>query len=57
MLYPRLNKGGILHIDDYGNCPGVKKAIDDYFSGQDIWLHRIDYTCRFLIKNQQIYIN
>ena len=49
-LYPKLSSGGILHIDDYGHCPGVKKAVDEYFKGHNIWLHRIDYTCRLLIK-------
>ncbi len=49
-LYPKLSKGGILHIDDYGHCPGVKKAVDEYFNSKKIWLHRVDYTCRFLIK-------
>ena len=51
ILYPRLVKGGILHIDDYGHCPGVKKAVDDFFEGKNIWLHRVDYTCRYVIKN------
>tara|TARA_Y100000816_G_C25956039_1_gene498845 strand:- start:75 stop:857 length:783 start_codon:yes stop_codon:yes gene_type:complete len=51
VLYPRLTKGGILHIDDYGLCPGVKKAVDEYFFNENIWLHRVDLTCRYLIKN------
>jgi O-methyltransferase len=50
VLYPRLVSGGILHIDDYGACPGAKKAVDEYFKNQKIWLHRVDYTCRYLIK-------
>ena len=49
-LYPKLSSGGILHIDDYGHCPGVKKAVDEYFKGHNIWLHRVDYTCRLLVK-------
>lgn len=49
-LYSRLVKGGILHIDDYGLCPGVKKAVDEFFLDQKIWLHRVDVTCRYLIK-------
>ena len=49
-LYSRLVKGGILHIDDYGLCPGVKKAVDEFFLDQKIWLHRVDITCRYLIK-------
>ncbi len=51
VLFPRLCSGGILHIDDYGHCPGVKKAVDEYFKDSSIWLHRIDYTCRVLIKD------
>lgn len=33
-FYPKLEKGGILLFDDYGSwrCPGVKKAVDGYFS-------------------------
>lgn len=51
ILYPKLSKGGVLHIDDYGLCPGVRKAVDEYFSHEKIWLHRVDVTCRYLIKN------
>jgi hypothetical protein len=50
ILYPRLVSGGILHIDDYGACSGVKKAVDEFFKNQNIWMHRVDYTCRYLIK-------
>lgn len=50
ILYPRLNKGGVLHIDDYGICPGVKFAVDEYFNGKKIWLHRPDLPCRYMIK-------
>jgi len=49
-LYPILSSGGVLHIDDYGHCPGVKKAVDEYFANKKIWLHRVDYTCRLAIK-------
>ena len=50
ILYPRLVSGGVLHIDDYGHCPGVKKAVDEFFENQNIWMHRVDYTCRYIIK-------
>ena len=52
VLYPKLSPGGILHIDDYGFCSGVRKAVDDYFNDQNIWLHRVDLTCRYLIKSK-----
>ena len=50
ILFSRLSKGGILHIDDYGHCPGVKVAVDEFFLNTDIWLHRVDLSCRYLIK-------
>ena len=30
-LYPLVEKGGIIIIDDYGTWSGVKKAVDEYF--------------------------
>lgn len=51
ILFPKLVKGGILHIDDYGFFPGVQKAVDEYFKDKKIWLHRVDFTCRLLVKN------
>jgi hypothetical protein len=50
VLYPRLQKGGVLIIDDYGHWAGAKKAVDEYFAATPIWLHRIDYTGRLYIK-------
>lgn len=50
ILYPRLVKGGVLIIDDYGHWEGVKKSVDEYFLNKNIWLHYIDYGCRLLIK-------
>ncbi|MCJ2033402.1 class I SAM-dependent methyltransferase [Methylobacterium sp. J-068] len=30
-LYPRLTKGGVLIIDDYGHWQGARQAVEDYF--------------------------
>jgi len=51
-LYPRLVKGGILIIDDYGFWKGAKKAVDEYFEEQNIplLLNRLDETGRLAIK-------
>lgn len=49
VLYPRLQSGGVLIIDDYGHWAGAKKAVDEYFRSS-VWLHRIDYTGRLHIK-------
>ena len=51
VLFPKLCSRGVLHIDDYGHCPGVRKAVDEYFRNKNVWLHRVDYTCRILIKD------
>ena len=34
ILYPKLIKGGILIIDDYGDMKGAKKAVDEFFNKQ-----------------------
>jgi len=52
ILYPLLQKGGILIIDDYGHFKGCRKAVDEYFSKykKKPRLHYVDYTCRLIIK-------
>lgn len=50
VLYPRLVSGGVLIIDDYGHWKGARRAVDEYFADKNIILHRVDYTCRFFIK-------
>ena len=49
-LYPKLLKGGVLIIDDYGHWAGSKKATDEYFKKKLILLNRIDYSGRIGIK-------
>jgi hypothetical protein len=51
-LYPKLTDGGVLIIDDYGHWKGCRKAVDEYFQKHNIqiYLSRIDYTCRIGIK-------
>ena len=31
ILFPRLERGGILIVDDYGHWHGARKAVDEYF--------------------------
>ena len=50
ILYPRLVKGGVLIIDDYGSWEGSKRAVDEYFKNEKVWLHYIDNDLRLLIK-------
>ena len=51
ILYPKLNNGGVLIIDDYGHFKGAQIAVDNFFQNKkNIWMHRVDYTCRLIIK-------
>jgi O-methyltransferase len=50
MLYPRLAKGGVLIIDDYGEWAGARKAVDEYFASEAVWLHYVTHTVRLMIK-------
>ena len=51
-LFPRLKKGGVLIVDDYGHWLGARKAVDEYIRDNNvrILLNRIDYTARIAIK-------
>jgi hypothetical protein len=50
VLYPLLEPGGVLIIDDYGHYDGARKAVDEYFQNEKPWMHFIDYSCRLIIK-------
>ena len=54
ILYPRLQKDGVLLIDDYGHWQGAKKAIDEYLSEHNLTnrclMWKTDFTGRGLIK-------
>ena len=51
-LFPKISKGGVLIIDDYGFWQGAKKAVDEYISENNIQilLNRIDNTGRIAVK-------
>ena len=51
-LFPRLVKGGVIIIDDYGYWKGCKEATDQYIQENNIkiMLNRIDMTGRTAIK-------
>ena len=51
-LYPRLEPGGVLIVDDYGHWQGARQAVDGYFEelGVPLLLSRIDYTGRMAVK-------
>lgn len=51
-LYPRVVKGGVIILDDYGTFPGETTAVDDYFKGQDIKIRKLPFcmTPSYIIK-------
>jgi len=51
-LFPKIVKGGILIIDDYGVFPGETDAVDSYFSRRDIKIQKFPFskTPSFVIK-------
>jgi O-methyltransferase len=51
-LYPRLVRGGVLILDDYGHWQGARKAVDEYIESNNLklLLARTDYTGRVAIK-------
>lgn len=53
-LYPRLSRGGVLIIDDYGHWKGARQAVDEYLAetGAKLLLNRIDYTGRIAVKTE-----
>lgn len=44
-LYPRVTRGGIAILDDYGKFPGANKAIDEFFSGEKVRVQKLPYSC------------
>lgn len=51
-LFPRLVRGGVLIIDDYGHWLGARRATDEYFreNGISLLLNRIDFSARIGVK-------
>lgn len=51
-LFQRVSKYGVIIIDDYGHWAGARKAVDEYIADNNlcVYLHRIDYTGRTIIK-------
>ncbi len=50
VLYPRLSRGGVLIIDDYGHHSGSRKAFNEYFRSSCPKITHIDYSCISLVK-------
>ena len=51
ILYPLLSEKGVLIIDDYGDFPGCRKAVDEYFLDKNVLMINVDKSCRVLMKD------
>lgn len=52
-LYPLLEIGGAIIIDDYGHWKGCKKAVDEYFENKkNIFFQQIDYSGLIGVKTK-----
>ena len=51
-LFPLLQPGGVLIVDDYGQWQGARQALDEYVatSRVPLLLHRIDSSARIAVK-------
>lgn len=51
-LYPLVEPGGVVMIDDYGHFRGARQATDEYFAGlaRPPLLHRVSYAVRSGLK-------
>ena len=52
VLFPLLEKNGILIIDDYGFWKGARKAVDEYFENKNVTMFKIDFTGRMIINSK-----
>ena len=52
ILFPLLEKNGILIIDDYGFWKGARKAVDEYLENKDVTMFKIDFTGRMIINSK-----
>ncbi len=43
-LYPRLSRGGVILIDDYGVFPGETKAVDEFFKDKKVRILKLPYS-------------
>lgn len=52
-LFPRVVRGGVVILDDYGHWRGAREAVDEFLqrTGARLLLHRIDYSGRIAVRS------
>lgn len=55
-LWPRVVKGGIVVLDDYGTFPGETQAVDEFFSDKDVEIKKLSISHKIpvYIKKEHI---
>ena len=50
-LFPRISPGGVLIVDDYGEFPGCRRAVDEYLEANEtpLLLNRLDSSGRLAV--------
>jgi hypothetical protein len=43
-LYPRMVRGGIVLLDDYGTVAGATRAVDEYFATRDVAIRKLPFS-------------
>ncbi|MBX7043375.1 MAG: TylF/MycF family methyltransferase [Ignavibacteria bacterium] len=53
-FYPKIERGGILILDDYGVFPGETKAVDEYFKGRRVSIKKFPFclTPSYIVKDE-----
>jgi len=53
-FWPRIVKGGVLILDDYGVFPGETKAADEYFKGKNVKIMKFPFamTPCYIVKDE-----
>lgn len=53
LLFPKIVRGGVLIIDDYGVFPGETQAVDEYFKDKDVVIQKFPFcmTPCYILKN------
>ncbi len=52
-IYPKVSKGGMVIIDDYGGYEGCRRAVDEFVesTGEPVFLNDIDGKCVYWVRN------
>ncbi len=50
VLWPRVSRGGVMIVDDYGHWLGARRAVDEHFGCYAHELVEIDYTAIQMVK-------